>query len=66
MAQPIIEKPGPSDELHLLKRISKSREQDIEFLQKSLKIDTSCVKSLDPDPPETTPGKKMLPPLIHT
>lgn len=69
MAQPVIEKPVQSDEFQLLKRISISREKDIEFLQKSLKIDTSQMRSLDPSAPETrgvSPERKALPPLIHT
>ena len=46
MAQPVIEKPVQSDEFQLLKRISISREKDIEFLQKSLK-NIIVVKSYD-------------------
>ena len=31
-----------------------------------MKIDTSCVRSLDPDPPDLSPDRKLLPPLIQT
>lgn len=54
-----------SDDLQILKKISVKRDEDIDFLEKSLKVDASLVHSPVPEmaSKDGSPGKG-LPPLM--